>query len=212
MEIMNIVFIESDVKILLESFEKHTVPKEPTRTLTIKETLSQCYQFGFSLADFLLFVKEKKIVPCQINNDEKGLHKFSFNMEDIRKVLLNGYLNINEISAEMNITSNSVARWVKQGFIKVSKTVGPCMQLIHPSDYMEFRKTFISAIEIIELEITPFKSTSKLIKELFKEGITPVNVKECSDDLDLLKRSEKLDDFLRINEIKDTKLKYGVVE
>lgn len=81
------------------------------------------------------------------------------------------------------------------------------MQLIHPSDYMEFRKTFISAIEIIELEITPFKSTSKLIKELFKEGITPVNVKECSDDLYLLKRSEKLDDFLRINEIKDTKLK-----
>lgn len=92
----------------------------------------------------------------------------------------------------MKVKRATVERWVKLGYIKVSKTFrSGNFQLISSGDYEEFRKNYIPAVEVVRAHKT-INSSEKLLAELSVLGIRPVNKKLVSTDLYLLRVNDEL--------------------
>lgn len=194
-------FSEKDVTGFIEDIEARTIHRDVDSKITFRAATVQCYEYDLTLVDFLLMLKEKKILPCDINKEVEGLDKFYFSLEELKRLLLGDHIGVSEIATEMSVKKNSVERWVSLGLIKVAETKKAGKQLIKLSDYYEFRKNYVPAVEIVKKGKISFKSTEKLLRELKKADITPVNKKECGDDLYLLKRSEQLNEFIQSHSV-----------
>lgn len=190
-----------DVYELLEKIEDNLNTKEIRKesVLSFSKAAELMYNYDINLADFILLLKLGDLTPCKINEDEVGLSRFCFNKEEIEKRRLGNYLVSREISIDMNVKLGSVHGWIKQGFIKVSETKTRGTRLILLTDFLEFRENYIPAVEVVRSGVIKFKSTEKLLRELKKYNIFPVNQKECQDDLYLLKKTKELDRFILIN-------------
>lgn len=188
-----ILFNKNEALNLLEKIGDLVLPSvsDDIELLTFYEAVSRTKFYDMSLADFFLEIIKKNIKPYKVI-EGKGLNRFLFDPFKLDDFLLGGYLTIKGISEMLKIKRGSVERLVKQGYIKVSKTyrLGK-FQLVSPENFAEFRRNYIPAVEIVRTHKT-INSTEKLLKELLKLGIEPINQKELKGDIYLLKVTDPL--------------------
>ncbi|GMX66784.1 hypothetical protein Elgi_60560 [Paenibacillus elgii] len=192
-------FNEEEIVNFIRQIEERCSSNHSESLISFREATKLCFSYDLDLTDFLVMLQEGRINPSQIKSSELGLNRFYFDKNELRNKLLGDFLSSEEISKDLGVKNSSVMRWISNGFIKVSKVNKQSRQLINISDYFEFKNNYIPVVMIVKTGITKYKSTEKILRELKKSGITPVNEKIVCDDLYLLKRSSNLEQFILEN-------------
>ncbi|MCZ8513400.1 TniQ family protein [Paenibacillus filicis] len=192
-------FNEEDIIDFIRQIEGRCSSIHSDSLISFRDATKLCFTYDLDLTDFLVMLQLGIINPSQIDSFALGLNKFYFDVNELSNILLGDFLRCEDISKDLGVKHSSVLRWVNNGFIKVSKVNKKNRQLINMKDYFEFKNNYIPAVEIVKTGITKYKSTEKLLRELKKSGITPVNEKIVSDDLYLLKRTSNLEQFILEN-------------
>lgn len=187
-----------DCERILTGFELANIKDTSSaQSLSFYKTVSNFAMYDLTLADLVDAVLKGFISP--INKAGEGkLNEYSFDKNQIVNYLKQGYLTIEEISKDLKVKRGAAERWVKQGYIKYSKSLrSGAFKLISVQDYREFRDHYIPAVEVVRNH-PRINSTEKLLRVLGGFGITPCNQRVLGSDWYILENSNRLKEVLSI--------------
>lgn len=83
-------------------------------------SISKIIKSRISIAKFISFALEGKILACGVDDNDQGLSRFSFFVSDIEQLISNGTIPIDEAAQQLNVTEGALRGWIKKGILKLN--------------------------------------------------------------------------------------------
>lgn len=187
------LFSDKALQQLLNALNKRVIYKIDDNELLIdiKQAKKIVTTWGLTFCDLVEGILNGEIRTYSRKKDS-GLKELRFVKADIMKFLKKGNLSIDDISRELKVSNNYVSSWSQKGYLKSKLLSGGRVVIINKTDYLRFKKTYITGSEALKQQ-TRVKSVESLVRFLRERDIEPVSGPKVDDGHGyLFKRDNRL--------------------